>query len=132
MKVKRLINQILKFGVVGGTAFFIDYGLLFVLTEFAGIHYLISGTISFAASVIYNYILSVVWVFDPVGERSKAKDMAVFLILSVIGLGINQAIMWVLVEFFGVYYMISKIAATAIVMVYNFITRKIFLEGEKK
>lgn len=132
MKVKRLINQILKFSVVGGTAFFIDYGLLFVLTEFAGIHYLISGTISFAASVIYNYILSVVWVFDPVGERSKAKDMAVFLILSVIGLGINQAIMWVLVEFFGVYYMISKIAATAIVMVYNFITRKIFLEGGKK
>lgn len=132
MKVKRLINQILKFGVVGGTAFFIDYGLLFVLTEFAGIHYLISGTISFAASVIYNYILSVVWVFDPVGERNKAKDMAVFLILSVIGLGINQAIMWVLVEFFGVYYMISKIAATAIVMVYNFITRKIFLEGGKK
>ncbi len=129
--MKRLINQILKFGVVGGTAFLIDYGLLFVLTEFAGIHYLISGTISFAASVIYNYILSVVWVFDPVGERSKAKDMAVFLILSVIGLGINQAIMWVLVELFGVYYMLSKIAATAIVMVYNFITRKIFLEGGK-
>lgn len=130
--MKRLINQILKFGVVGGTAFLIDYGLLFLLTEFAGIHYLISGTISFAASVIYNYILSVVWVFDPVGERSKAKDMAVFLILSVIGLGINQVIMWILVELFGVYYMLSKIAATAIVMVYNFITRKIFLEGGKK
>lgn len=130
--MKRLINQILKFGVVGGTAFLIDYGLLFLLTEFAGIHYLLSGTISFAASVIYNYILSVVWVFDPVGERSKAKDMAVFLILSVIGLGINQVIMWILVELFGVYYMLSKIAATAIVMVYNFITRKIFLEGGKK
>lgn len=71
--MKRLINQILKFGVVGGTAFLIDYGLLFVLTEFAGIHYLISGTISFAASVIYNYILSIVWVFDPVGERSGQR-----------------------------------------------------------
>ena len=130
--MKRLINQILKFGVVGGTAFLIDYGLLFVLTEFAGIHYLISGTISFAASVIYNYILSIVWVFDPVGERSRTKDMAVFLILSVIGLGINQAIMWILAEQAGVYYMLSKIVATAIVMVYNFITRKLFLEGGKK
>ena len=130
--MKRLINQILKFGVVGGTAFLIDYGLLFVLTEFAGIHYLISGTISFAASVIYNYILSIVWVFDPVGERSRTKDMAVFLILSVIGLGINQAIMWILVEQAGVYYMLSKIVATAIVMVYNFITRKLFLVGGKK
>lgn len=130
--MKRLINQILKFGVVGGTAFLIDYGLLFVLTEFAGIHYLISGTISFAASVIYNYILSIVWVFDPVGERSRTKDMAVFLILSVIGLGINQAIMWILVEQAGVYYMLSKIVSTAIVMVYNFITRKLFLEGGKK
>lgn len=132
MTVKRLINQILKFGVVGGTAFLIDYGLLFALTEFAGLHYLISGTISFAASVAYNYILSVVWVFEPVGERSRTKDMAVFLILSVVGLGINQAIMWVLVEKAAFYYMLSKIAATAIVMVYNFITRKLFLEGGKQ
>ena len=61
---KKLFSQIIKFGFVGGTAFVIDAGLLFLLTEFCGIHYLISGMISFTASVIYNYILSVKWVFD--------------------------------------------------------------------
>lgn len=60
---KKLFSQIIKFGFVGGTAFVIDAGLLFLLTEFCGIHYLISGTISFTASVIYNYILSVKWGF---------------------------------------------------------------------
>jgi putative flippase GtrA len=50
------------------------------------------------------------------------------MLLSVIGLGINQLIMWVLVDKAGIFYMISKIAATIVVSVYNFITRKIFLE----
>ena len=44
---KKLFSQIIKFGFVGGTAFVIDAGLLFLLTEFCGIHYLISGMISF-------------------------------------------------------------------------------------
>ena len=36
-----LIKQILKFGLVGGLAFLIDYVFLYILTEFIGIHYLI-------------------------------------------------------------------------------------------
>lgn len=125
---KRLFEQIIKFGFVGGSAFLIDYGVLFVLTEFFGIYYLVSSTISFALSVIYNYILSVKWVFDVKGSRSKGQEFIVFLVLSIIGLGINQIVMWITVEKLHIYYMISKIGATAIVMVYNFVTRKLFLE----
>ena len=120
---KKLFSQIIKFGFVGGTAFVIDAGLLFLLTEFCGIHYLISGMISFTASVIYNYILSVKWVF-----ANKTQEFIVFIVLSVIGLGINQLFMWLFVDMMHIYYMLSKIIATVIVMVYNFITRKIFLE----
>jgi putative flippase GtrA len=46
----------------------------------------------------------------------------IFIILSVIGLGINQLVMWIAVDIFKMFYMIAKIGATAIVMVYNFIT----------
>ena len=70
---KKLFSQIIKFGFVGGTAFVIDAGLLFLLTEFCGIHYLISGMISFTASVIYNYILSVKWVFDAKKDANKTQ-----------------------------------------------------------
>lgn len=125
---KELFSQIIKFGFVGGTAFVIDAGLLFLLTEFCGIHYLISGMISFTASVIYNYILSVKWVFDAKKDANKTQEFIVFIVLSVIGLGINQLFMWLFVDMMHIYYMLSKIIATVIVMVYNFITRKIFLE----
>ena len=125
---KKLLSQIIKFGFVGGTAFVIDAGLLFLLTEFCGIHYLISGMISFTASVIYNYILSVKWVFDAKKDANKTQEFIVFIVLSVIGLGINQLFMWLFVDMMHIYYMLSKIIATVIVMVYNFITRKIFLE----
>lgn len=123
----KLLNQILKFGLVGGTAFVIDYVLLYLCTEFLHIHYLISSIISFTVSVIFNYILSIKWVFD-VKKKQDVKDFVIFIILSVIGLGINSLIMYVMVEKFGVYYMFSKIVSTAVVMVYNFITRKIFVE----
>ncbi len=123
----KLLNQILKFGLVGGTAFVIDYVLLYFCTEFLHIHYLISSIISFTVSVIFNYILSIKWIFD-VKKKQDVKDFIIFIILSVIGLGINSLIMYVMVEKFGVYYMLSKIVSTAVVMVYNFITRKIFVE----
>lgn len=127
--MKKIINQILKFGVVGGIAFVIDYGLLFILTEIFHIHYLLSGTISFSVSVIFNYVLSVLWVFDIKKKRDTKKEFVMFLVLSVIGLGVNQLIMWVLVDKMALYYMLAKIVATVVVMVYNFITRKIFLEN---
>ena len=130
-KKTSLLRQIIRFAFVGGSAFVIDYGIMIFLTEAFGIDYLISSAVSFTVSVIYNYILSVKWVFDVSGDRSKTQDFAVFIVLSIIGLGINQVIMWVAVDLLGIFYMISKIGATGVVMVYNFITRKLFLENGK-
>ena len=78
--------------------------------------------------MIYNYILSVRWVFDARTDVNKAQELTVFIGLSVIGLGLNQVLMWIFVDKLNIYYMLSKIIATAIVMVYNFITRKLFIE----
>ena len=130
-KKKSLIQQIIRFGFVGGGAFVIDYGIMIFLTEAAGINYLISSACSFVISVTFNYILSVKWVFNVSGERSQAQDMTVFMVLSVIGLGINQLIMWLTVDKLHIFYMLAKIGATAVVMVYNFITRKLFLENRR-
>lgn len=130
-KKTTLLQQIVRFACVGGGAFAIDYGILIFLTEVVGINYLISSAVSFSVSVIFNYIMSVKWVFNVTDERSQAQDFTVFIILSIIGLGVNQLIMWLAVDKLEIYYMISKIGATTVVMVYNFITRKIFLENGK-
>lgn len=129
--MKKLVEQIMKFGVVGFLCFFIDYFVLFAATEILGINYLISSGISFSVSVIINYILSTKFVFQTKQDTNKMKEFMVFVILSLIGLLINQIIMWITVEKVSIYYMLGKIIATAIVMVYNFITRKIFLEHKE-
>jgi len=130
--MKKLINQILKFGVVGFLCFFIDYGIMVALVELAGFSELVASGCSFTVSVVVNYILSVTVVFDADKDANKASQFVVFVILSLIGLGINQVIMWAGTAWLGQYmersYMLVKIFATAVVMVYNFITRKIFIE----
>ena len=117
--MKKLMEQIIKFGFVGFLCFFIDYGVMVFLTEVFRIDYLVSSGISFTVSVIVNYILSITFVFETDKDKNKLKEFVVFVFLSVIGLGINEACMWLAVEAAGIYYMISKIGATAVVMVYN-------------
>ncbi|MEG2864143.1 MAG: GtrA family protein, partial [Eggerthellaceae bacterium] len=62
--MKKLIAQLMKFGVVGVIAFVIDYGLLVFLTEVFNIDYLLSATISFIVSVVFNYVASMRYVFS--------------------------------------------------------------------
>lgn len=132
--MKKLISQVLKFGVVGGLAFLIDYAVLIILTELVGINYLISSGVSFCVSVVFNYILSIVWVFDVeknMGKKKVAQNFFVFIVLSVIGLVLTEILMWTGTDILGIHYLLTKIGATAIVMIYNFVSRKIFLEGKK-
>ena len=92
-------------------------------------NYLVSATISFTASVVFNYAASMRYVFTHKEGMSRRREFAIFVVLSVIGLGINNGCMWAGLEFLGIHYLIVKIGATFIVMVWNFVTRKIFLDA---
>lgn len=127
--MKKLLAQFMKFGVVGVIAFVIDYGLLALLTELFGINYLVSATISFTASVVFNYVASMRYVFTHKEGMSRRREFVIFVVLSVIGLLINNGCMWAGVELLGVHYLLTKIVATAIVMIWNFVTRKVFLDA---
>ena len=107
--MKKLIAQLMKFGVVGVIAFIIDYGLLALLTEAFGVNYLVSATISFTVSVVFNYVASMRYVFTHKEGMSRRREFTIFVVLSVIGLGINNACMWAGVELLSVHYLITKI-----------------------
>ena len=125
----RLIEQLLKFGVVGAMAFVIDYGTMVLLTETFRVPPVASATISFVVSVIFNYLASMKYVFVHKDGISRKREFAIFIALSIAGLLINDAIMWIGTETMRIDYRLVKIIATIIVMVWNFVTRKIFLDG---
>lgn len=129
--MKKLLEQIMRFGVVGILAFIIDYTVLLVLTEVAGIHYLTSSATAFLVSVMFNYIMSVTFVFETDKNRSKGAEFTLFALMSAGGLGINQLMMWLLSDWMFIPYQLSKVLTTGVVMVYNFVTRKLFLERKE-
>lgn len=129
--MKKLIAQFMKFGIVGVIAFVIDYGFMVLLTEVFGVPYLISTTVSFIISGIFNYFASMRFVFKRKDDMSRRREFIIFVVLSVIGLVINDVFMWLMVDFLFIDYRISKIVVTFIVAVWNFVTRKIFLEAKE-
>lgn len=126
--MKKLIAQFMKFGVVGVIAFIIDFGVMVFLTEVFTVPYLISTTIAFTVSVIFNYVASMRYVFVRKDDMSRRREFIIFVLLSVIGLVLNDVFMWLLVDFFFIDYRISKIITTVLVAIWNFVSRKIFLE----
>ena len=126
-----LIRQFAKFGVVGVIAFVIDFGVMVFLTEVFGIDPVISATVSFIISVIFNYAASMRYVFSHREGMSRTREFIIFVVLSAIGLGINDLLIWAGTDLASFDYRLVKIFATAVVMVWNFVTRKIFLEGEE-
>lgn len=123
--------QLLRFAIVGVIAAFVDVGVLIVLKEMLHIDVLLSSAISFCVSVTVNYLLSMSFVFKS-KKQSKIKEFIMFVLLSVGGLCLNQVILWIGVTFTNIYYLIVKLITMIIVPIYNFITRKIFLEAKKK
>lgn len=126
--MKQLINQIFRFGIVGVISFLIDYSIFWILHDQMSVYYLFANACSFSISVIVNYILNLKFVFQSSENSNKTKEFITYIILNIIGLGFNQLIMKVCVGYLRITPMISKIIATGIVMIYNFISRKILIE----
>ena len=133
MNLKSLIEQFLKFGVVGAIAFVIDYGILMLLSQVVGWDPVPSSAISFTVSVVFNYLASMRYVFTRREDLSREREFVIFVILSIIGLGINSACIWVGTQALGngaVAVTATKVVATVVVALWNFWSRKRWLEAK--
>lgn len=108
----------------------IDFAILTLMNNIFGIHYALAAFVGFTVSTIFNYNLSMKYVFKSrYAKHKKQEEFRVFVILSIIGLVINQGLLVLAVEYLGLTVIVSKIGVTACVMVFNFVSRKIFIEG---
>lgn len=126
--MKKILKQICKFSAVGVAAFLMDYGLLFVFTESLHMHYLLSSMLSFSGATVFNYVYSTKYVFECREEQTKAGQFTVFVVLSICGLLINSILMQAFVEDMELHYMFAKLISGVLVSIWNFMSRKVFLE----
>ena len=123
--------QLFRYGFVGGTAFVVDYGSLFILTHFVGVPYLWSAAVAFILGLVTNYLLSITWVFRRNQTMKPWQEFLFFAVIGVVGLGFNELIMYVGTDLLRLHYMISKLVSTAIVFFWNFFARRYFVFRQK-
>ena len=130
-----LMGQFVRYLVTGGFAFVVDFLLYaFCLYELSW-HYLVANLVGLVAGLVINYVMSVAWVFSEckrVLEDRKTVEFGVFAIVGIIGVGINELLMLLMVGMLDANEMKSKIVAAILVLVWNFGARKMVLFRERK
>lgn len=145
------LMEIVRFIIVGGIATLIDFiitGVFWYFTnreiypKFYNILFgkigepstwstVVGTALGFGISLIFNYLLSLLFVFEEKGDGKSAKGFILFLIFSLIGLGIQSLGMYLLYDLAGFNEWIIKIILTLVVLVFNYITRKLFIFNNK-
>jgi len=119
--------QFVRYAFAGGIAFITDFTILYFLTDIFNIYYLASAGIAFIAGVFVTYIFSIFWVFDTRKFVNKHVELGLFILLSFIGLLLTELFMWFFTDFVSIHYLFSKVISSALVLGWNFFSKKYFL-----
>ena len=135
------VREILRFVITGGVCFLVEFAALAILRDKLGLDTLAAVPIAFLISVILKYLLCIKWVFTGDKDQGNAAKMG-FLITSVMGLFLNEGLMYLFRVLFGedqavltvfgftlTMYMVSKALSTLIVMIWNYFTKRAVLKN---
>ena len=136
---KKNLFEFLRYAVVGGISAIIDMGVLWAFTElvFGGVNVgwrlAISVAMGFAVGLAVNYGLSILFVFISDEQRSEGtnvKAFIIYLIIGLIGFGMTELFMFLGMLFVpteGLWYLLLNFFVKGVVLVWNYIGRKIFV-----
>ena len=116
--------QFIKYFGAALVGYVVDFGTLIICKEIFGLHYLISATAGFVLGLVVVYVLSNKYVFGESKLQSKRQELLLFAVIGLVGLVILNILMWALTSGAGINYLVSKIAATVIVYIWNFFARR--------
>ncbi|MBQ9462831.1 MAG: GtrA family protein [Bacteroidales bacterium] len=124
--------QLLRYGVSGLTAAAVDMGVLALLTEVFGERLLLVWTaIAFACGLLVTYLMSIHWVFSNRSVHNQATELAIFIVIGLIGLALTELLMWVFARKLEWHYLIAKMASATTVFIWNFTAKKLLLFRNK-
>lgn len=123
-------SEFVRYIIASAVALGLDTVFLFTLTSGLGINYLVSGALSFSAGLVFIYLASVTWVFDSRRLENRSGEFAIFALIGIIGLVINEVLLWLFTDIIGLFYLVSKALTISIVFGWNFSARKRILFPE--
>ena len=122
----------IKYYTVGASGVLVNLGLLYSLTEFVGLWYIMSYVIAISVSITSNFTFNKFWTFRDVENSQRTIVMYVkFVTVSIMGMGIQLGSAYVLVEWFSIYYMLAAIISIGIAGGINFIINRSWTFGVK-
>ena len=119
--------KIVRYFFVGGAAAAVDIGLFFLFAKSFGFNYLVVGCIGFIIATAVNYFLSIRFVFRSGVRFARHTEITFIYLASLLGLVLNQGILFLLIEHGGAEMMLAKLAATGGVFLLNFSARNFFV-----
>ena len=95
-------------------------------------HYLVSASLAFLIGLATNYLLCIAWIFDHRAQKNQAYEVAIFSLIGLAGLLLNNLVMFLLTEFVGLHYLISRAQAAVLILLFNFSLKRFLLFSESK
>lgn len=123
----RLTREGVRYAGASAFALAVDFGIYVALIRLADVSYLVAAPIGFAFGLAAVYSLSVRWVFRHRRLSDARMEFAIFTLIGVAGMALNQAVLFAGVEWVGFTYEGAKIASAAMVFCFNFGARKLLL-----
>lgn len=126
-QIQSLPLSFFTYFIVGGAAAIVDIGGFMLLTGIWRIHWFWAALASFVVSAIVNYLLSIRFVFESGVRFRRHHEFALVVLVSVIGLGCNEAALWVMITAAGLGRLPAKVIATGVVFLWNYSARQRFI-----
>jgi putative flippase GtrA len=117
---KAFFLKFLKFGIVGFSGVFVDFGITWLTKEKLGVQKYVANAIGFSSAASTNYFLNRIWTFESTNPRVM-MEYTEFFVISLIGLGINTLVLWLLVSRLRINFYLSKLFAIGVVTIWNFL-----------
>lgn len=121
------VLQLFRYVLIGGSSFAIDFGIYCILGEI-GINYLIAGILAFIISFLFNFSVSRVLIFkSSASQKAIAKEFVGVIVISIIGLGFTELLLFLGTDLLHADFRISKIMASIFVLIWNYSARRLFI-----
>ena len=123
-----ILWSLLKFCLVGGSGMVVDFGVTWLCKERLRWNKYVSNSLGFVLAATNNYIWNRLWTFAS-HDTAVVRQYSMFLLVSVIGLALNNLIIYLLHERLRLNFYVAKICAIICVTLWNFSMNYLFTFG---